>query len=99
MSGKFHKRSIETGALAQGIDGLEASGRNEPGSRIAGDAITAPLLDGCQKSFVQRLLGEFEVAEETDQSGEDAARVDAVDIVHKRAKAFSADRILGHKTL
>ena len=96
---QFHKRCIETGAPSERIDGLEASGGNEPGTRIGRHAIARPMHDGCEEGFVQRFLGEFEVTKQTNERGENAARVCAVDVVDNRTQAFSADRVLDHKTL
>jgi hypothetical protein len=58
-----------------------------------------PMHDGCEEGFVQRFLGEFEVTKQTNECGEYAARVCAVDVVDNRTQAFSADRVLDHKTL
>jgi hypothetical protein len=99
LFGKFHKRCIETSALAERIDCLEPSGGNEPGAGIGGYAIAGPLLDCREEGFVQRFLGEFEITKQTNECGEDAPRVRAVDVVDNRARAFSGDRILDHKTL
>ena len=41
--------------------------------------------------LVHRLLGEIEIAEQTDQGREDAARIGAVDGVDRRAHLF--DRV------
>jgi hypothetical protein len=99
LLGKFHKRRIETSATAQRIDGFEASSGNEPAAWIAGHAIALPLFNGREKGFVERFLGEFEVAKQTNECSEDAARVGAVDVVDNRANAFSRDRVLDHKAL
>ena len=99
LLGEFHKRRIETSAFSKRIDGLETSGGNEPGAQIARHAIAGPLLDGCEEGFVQRLLGEFEVAKQSNERSEDTPRVGAVDIVDNRAYAYSGDRSLDHKTL
>ena len=64
---------VEPRAPAYAVDGLEATGRDEPGSRVGRHAITRPLLERRAKRIVQCLLGEVEVAKQTDQRGEDAA--------------------------
>jgi len=75
--GRFLRHVVLVGDLAptaaQTIDRLEPAGRHEPGPRIRRNAVNRPPLDrGCER-FLNRLLGEIEVAEETDQSGENAA--------------------------
>ena len=64
---------------AQPIDRLEPAGRHEPGPWICGDAVNRPLLHRGRERLLKRLLGEIEVAEETDQGGENATRLGAVD--------------------
>jgi len=46
------------------------------------------LLQRCPERFVQRLLGEIEVAEQAHQRGEDLPRVGTVDGVHHVTRAF-----------
>jgi len=53
------------------------------------------VLERCSESVVQRLFGEIEVAEQTDEGGEDAARLGAVDGIHPLAHPFS--RIRAHQ--
>src|SRR2546430_1784807 len=66
-------------AATQTIDCLEPAGRHKPRSRIGRNALGRPLLDGRRERLLQRLLGEIEVAEETNQGGDHAARLGAVD--------------------
>src|SRR5262249_40407488 len=61
------------------VDGLEAAGRDEPGTGIRRYALARPLLDRGPARVVQRLLGEIEVAEEADEGGEDAPGVGTID--------------------
>ncbi|MNC87358.1 hypothetical protein D3C83_30790 [compost metagenome] len=79
---------IEARAAADGIDRLEAPGRNEPRPRIGGDAIARPVLEGGTERLMQRFLGEIEIAEEPDQGGEDAPRLGPVDRVHRVARVL-----------
>src|SRR5439155_23671036 len=81
-------RGVEPGTTAHGVDGLETAGADEPGAWIGRHALARPLLDGRVEGFVQRLLCEFEAAEQTDERGEDAARFSSVDRVdHASASA------------
>ncbi len=66
-------------AFAQAIDRFESPGRNEPGARIRRGAVDRPALDRGRERVLERLLGEIEIAEEADQSGENAAGLGAVD--------------------
>jgi hypothetical protein len=61
-------RGVEPGTTAHGVDGLEAAAGDEPGARIGRHALARPLLDRRGEGFVQRLLCEFEAAEQTDES-------------------------------
>jgi len=69
----------EARAPAQGVDRLEPAGRNEPGARVRRHAVSRPLLERGTEGLAQRLLGEIEVAEQTHERGEDAARLGAVE--------------------
>ena len=74
---------IETGAPAQAVDGLEASGRHQPRARIGGHAVARPLLQRRPERVVQRFFGDVEVAEQPDQRGEHAAGVGEIDGIHR----------------
>ncbi len=86
--GELRLRGVEAGAAADAVDGLEAAGRNQPRPGVGGHAIPRPLLERRREGIVQRVLGEVEVAEHADEGGEDAARVGAVDRVHRLARLF-----------
>jgi len=77
--GDGHERSIEPGAPPQLVDRLEAARRDQPRARIAGHALGRPALHRRREGFLQRLLGEIEIAEQADQRREDPARLGAVD--------------------
>src|SRR6202521_3697899 len=64
---------------AYAVDGLEASGGDQPGPRILRHAIARPLLERRPERIVQRFFGQVEVAEEADQCRENAARFGAID--------------------
>src|SRR5262245_20063218 len=83
--GQLRLGRVEAGAAAHGVDGLEAAGGYEPRARVGRRPRPRPLLDRGREGLVQRLLGELEAAEEADQRGEDAARLGAVDRVHRLA--------------
>ncbi len=65
--------------LAQPVDGLETPRGNEPGARIGRRAVHRPALHRRRERVLKRLLGEIEVAEQADQSGENATGFRAVD--------------------
>jgi hypothetical protein len=70
----LYQRGIEAGAPADVVDRLEAAGRYQPGTRTGRHAIVLPLLQRCGEGIVQSLFGEFEIAEQTDQSRQNTAR-------------------------
>src|SRR6185295_13168735 len=72
---------VESRPPPQPIDGAEASRRNEPGSWIAWHSFRGPTFHRRDERVVERLLGEVEVAEETDERCQDAPRFSAVDRV------------------
>ena len=80
------ERSVEAGAAASGVDGLEASGRDQPGARIGGHAVARPLLHRRHERLVHRLLGAVEVAEQPDERGQDTARLGAIDRFDGRSR-------------
>ena len=93
-AGQFRQRGVESGPPPQDVDGLESTGRHQPGSGLGRDPVPRPLLDGRREGVLQRLLGEVEVAEEADQRGKDAPRFGAVDGVDRRARLLG--RVHGH---
>jgi hypothetical protein len=69
---------------AQTVDRLVPSDIDQPGARISRNAFRRPLLDRRREGFLQRLLGELEIADEADQRREDATRLlpeDPLDIL------------------
>jgi len=54
---------------AEPVDGLVAGGGDDPGPGPVGDARARPTLDGDQEGLLDRLLGQVEVAEDTDEGG------------------------------
>ena len=66
-------------APPQPVDGLEPAGRDQPRARVRGCTLDRPLLDRRRERILQRLLGEIEIAEETNQGREDTARLGAID--------------------
>ena len=79
LLGDVLHRAIEARAPAHAVDRLEAAGRHEPRARVRRHAVARPLLERRAERVVQRLFGEVEVAEKTDQRGEHAPRLGAVD--------------------
>ena len=80
------RQRLESGASADCVDRLEAASRYQPGARVGRHAIARPLLQRRRESFVQRFLGEIEVAEQAYQGGEDLPRVRAVDSIRRVAR-------------
>ena len=77
--GELGDRSIEADAPAENVDGLEAAGRYQPREGVVRQPIARPAFDGRSKRFVQRLLGEVEVADQANQCGQHPTRVGAVE--------------------
>ena len=92
--GEFRQRRVKPGAPAHAINGFEAAGRHEPGSRIGRHTIPRPTLYRLCEGIVQRLLGGVKVAEQANQGGKDLARFGAVDGIHQLAHPLS--RVLAH---
>jgi hypothetical protein len=56
------RQRFESSAPADSVNSLETAGRDEPGARIGGHAIAWPLLQSSSEGFMQRFLGDIEVA-------------------------------------
>lgn len=74
-------RGIEPRPAADCIDCLEASCRNEPSERVAGNAVSRPGPRRRGKGVVQRFLCPVEIAEQTDQRRQNPARLRSVDFL------------------
>jgi len=69
------------------MNGLQLLGaRLARSSTLDCQAVARPLLQRRRESFVQRFLGEIEVAEQAYQGGEDLPRVRAVDSIRRVAR-------------
>jgi hypothetical protein len=68
-------RGVETRPPAEHVDGLEATGGDEPRERVTGQPVARPFLDRGREGLVQGLLGQVEVTDEPDERGQDPARV------------------------
>jgi hypothetical protein len=55
--GELRDRGVEAGAAAQGVDGLEAADRDEPGAGIVRYPALGPLLQRGREGVVQRVFG------------------------------------------
>jgi len=73
------RQPLEPGAATQGVDRLEAAGRDQPRPGGGRNPLLRPLLQRGREGLVQRVLREIEVAQQADQGGEDAAGLRAVD--------------------
>jgi hypothetical protein len=74
----------ERAVATQAVDRAVAGGDREPGARIGRRAIARPALRGDCERLLNGLLGTVEIAEETDQAGEDAAPLVAKDLLEQR---------------
>jgi hypothetical protein len=77
------------------VDRLEPPGRDQPRPRVGRHAVARPLFGGGDEGFVQPLLGKIEIADESDQRGEDAPRLGAVDVLDqplRPARGFARHR-------
>ena len=79
LTRQFGDRGIETSAPAQDVDRLETTGRDEPRERVARQPVARPTLDRSRECFVQRLLGEVEVADQANERGQHTTRIRAVE--------------------
>src|SRR5207253_7727544 len=85
LAGLRYERPFATDA----IDRAVAGGRDQPGAGIVRRPVTWPALGRDREGFLSGLLGEVEVAEETDQGGQHAGPLLAEDLLQQ---AFSAPR-------
>src|SRR6266853_1171064 len=69
LLGERFQQGVKSGAPPQAVNTFEPPGRNKPGSGIGGHALLWPLLECFSEGIMQRVLGEIEVAEQTDQRG------------------------------
>ena len=56
---------------SQFVDSFEPSGGDEPGRGIFGDALVAPGVPGGGESLLHGFFSQIEVAQESDESGQD----------------------------
>ena len=68
-------RLFRAAVAADSVNGFVPRGADEPRARVRGRALRGPLLQSDSVSFLQHLLGEIEVAEETNERGEDSALI------------------------
>ena len=69
---------------ADAVDGSVMGTRVQPGAGVARNAIAGPPFGGDRECLLSGLLGEIEVAEETDQRGEHPAPLLAEDLLQQR---------------
>src|SRR5690554_4566973 len=75
LFGDLELGGVEARAPANGVDGLESTGRYEPRTRILGHAVSGPLFDRRPECIVQGLLCQIEVAEHPYESREHPPRL------------------------
>jgi hypothetical protein len=73
---------LEPRPAPDAVNGFMAGRLDDPGAWKLGDACEGPLLNSGRKSLLRRLFGHVEVAEESDQSGDDPAPIGAVNRVN-----------------
>ncbi len=66
LIGQQAQGCVETCPLAQPVDGLEATSRDQPGARIGRQTVTRPLLHRRDKGVMQGFLGQLEIAQQAD---------------------------------
>jgi hypothetical protein len=81
---QFVQRRIEANPAANGINRFESAGGDQPRHGIRGHAGGAPLLYRCDKSFVQGLFRQIEIAQQANERRIDSSRLSAVDFVDDR---------------
>jgi hypothetical protein len=82
------------GPVAADAVGGPVPGRgHQPGARVAGQPVARPPVGGHRERVLGGFLGEVEVAEEADQSGQDAAPFLAEDLFERRYQYTSEGRI------
>jgi hypothetical protein len=74
----------EHAVAAQAVDRAVAGSDREPGPRIGRRAVARPALGRGGERLLNGLLGEVEIAEESDQAGEDTAPLVAEDLLEQR---------------
>ena len=68
-------------AAPQSVDRPVPRGRHDPGAGIVRDATRRPRLEGRQERFLDRFLGEIEVAKDPDERSDDPTRLLAKELV------------------
>jgi hypothetical protein len=68
--------------MPERVDRLEATGGHQPRSRVSRNSCVRPVLHRRSKCIMHRLLGQIEIAEETDERRENAARIGAIDRIN-----------------
>ena len=72
LAGERRRLVGEARAPAQAVDRLVPRRLHDPGARVLRHARGRPLLDGERERLLRRLLRHVEVADETDERGQDA---------------------------
>ncbi len=78
---------IEPRVPPQLVDRLESSGRDEPRARVVRHAVARPRIERRRERVVHRFLGPIEIAEQSNQRGQHAARIGPVDRPDRVARA------------
>ncbi len=87
------------GALAADpVDGAVARCGDEPAGRVVRGPVAGPSLEGRRERVLERVLGEVEVAEDADQSGQDARALVPDDLLESFYAATSASRMTTGRT-
>src|SRR5262245_28210538 len=92
-AGNALQRGVQTSPATNGVDALELASRNEPRPGIGRNPIARPLLEGRSERLLQRLLGEVEITEQTNQRRQDATRLAAINLLEEYLLDFLGDRL------
>ena len=87
-AGDLWLQFIESTSTPERIDRLEAAGGNQPGPRVGRYPLRFPALDRGGERLVQRLLGEVEIVEQSNQRREHSSRLRLIDVSNNRSQAL-----------
>jgi hypothetical protein len=73
-----------TRLAAQTVDGTIAGSRRDPAARVGRQAFRRPLGQGKRERFLHRVLGDVDITEGADQSGQRSAGLLAEDPADRR---------------
>jgi hypothetical protein len=87
-------RRVVARTAAERVDRLETRGGDEPRPRVLRHALGRPLNQRRAEGVVHRFFSRVEVAEDADESGEDAAGFGAIDLFDRIARRHRRSQLL-----